>query len=1087
MYFKKLEIVGFKSFLNKTTLHFEPGVTAVVGPNGCGKSNIFDSIRWVLGEQSVKALRGSKMEDVIFNGADNKEPLGLAEVSLTLSNETKLFPIEDKEFTITRRIFRSGESEYLLNKVTVRLKDISELLMGTGVGAEAYSLVEQGKIDLILSSRPEDRRMVFDEASGITKYKAQKKEALRKLEETEQNLLRINDIITEVKRQIGSLERQANKARRYKEVFDELKSQEILLASRETKEISQEKEKLLAKTKELEEAQQKNYDRINEIESRIKEETQKVKSLEDTSIELRNQIMDIDNLIARNEQHVKLNQERIEELASAKKFIVVQITQVEKRIELDEQKLINLKNEFSQIKKTRGEKDSLLKLKGKEQDDIAIGVKSANEKIAQAKKAILELAGKQSCLKNNVLDLNARIQSYLSRQKRLDIEKAKILEEKVSVEGIMTAASAELNNLEAEFNSYNNNLITSRKQYEEESRLLEALKLEIQELEKNRANLLSQKDFLDKLKLKYEEETEAMNAVVLIEGEPKEKLSGIVVKIRNTQSPSGKDREIFNKADYKLFGEAKPIPLNTEAIEEKINETTRELDEKTAQRLFRENNIRALTVRMNEQERQARDTEIILNNKRVEHKNISRESAKINEEREIVELEFADVTKELETLYKQQKELNYSLSNLERENKTQEEAIAAELAIIGTLNLKREENLVLIAQVKTELLSIDKRASSEEETLKISEDSYRQDKNTLEDLKRQASESDEKAKLLALEIQELEKNSREALVNKGKIEKAREELQSQNKKIFTNLDDDNKCQNDGRKAVEEIKTQLYNLQMQNQEWDFKSLSIKERVRQAYKVDLDAGLSDEANALTADMSLDSLPSQIQALKTKLDSYGTVNLVAIEEYDELKIRYEFLNQQQTDLLSAKESLHEAILKINRTTKKMFLETFGKIATEFRSYFKLLFGGGDASVFLIDEGDPLESGIEIICRPPGKKLQNVLLLSGGEKAMSAIALLFAIFKVKPSPFCILDEIDAALDEANVDRYGRILQEFAQQSQFIVITHNKRTIVNADVMYGITMEESGVSKIVSVKLSKDRSEAEEPSKETETTAVAA
>ncbi len=297
MYFKKLELSGFKSFPNRTILHFEPGLTSIVGPNGCGKSNIFDAIRWVLGEQSVKALRGLRMEDVIFNGTETKEPLGLAEVSLTLSNTNKIFPIDDKEFVITRRIFRSGESEYLINRSGVRLKDISELFMGTGVGAESYSLVEQGKIDLILSSRPEDRRLVFDEASGITKYKAQKKEALRKLEETEGNLLRLNDIINEVRRQINSLERQANKARRYKEIFEELKRKEIDLAIFQLNKIEKEKSSQQTQNKKLESSLEKTEEECRKTLAQQEKKNSEFKQLQDGVHEIRESILNFDNLI----------------------------------------------------------------------------------------------------------------------------------------------------------------------------------------------------------------------------------------------------------------------------------------------------------------------------------------------------------------------------------------------------------------------------------------------------------------------------------------------------------------------------------------------------------------------------------------------------------------------------------------------------------------------------------------------------------------------------------------------------------------------------------------------------------------------
>jgi len=378
--------------------------------------------------------------------------------------------------------------------------------------------------------------------------------------------------------------------------------------------------------------------------------------------------------------------------------------------------------------------------------------------------------------------------------------------------------------------------------------------------------------------------------------------------------------------------------------------------------------------------------------------------------------------------------------------------------------------LVLITQTKTEIEALNKRFSSDAATLKILDDTYAQDKASLENIERQIAESKERQQGLRVEIIDCQNkiNEAEAQIKDKKeglleVELKYNEVSSGTVGVVKQIDA-------GRKQLEQVKNKLHDLEMQGKDLDYRYCAVKERMISAYKIDLDT-LED----LNKELDQSALANEINELKRKLDSYGTVNLVAIEEYDELKQRYDFLIQQQTDLLTAKESLHQAILKINRTTKQMFIETFEKVKVEFKNYFRLLFNGGDAQLFLVDENDPLESGIEIICRPPGKKLQNVLLLSGGEKSMSAIALIFAIFKIKPSPFCILDEIDAALDEANVDRFSRVLQEFSKTSQFIVITHNKKTIVNASIMYGITMQQSGVSKIVSVKLSQNKEKQQE------------
>jgi chromosome segregation protein len=1082
MYFKKLELVGFKSFANKTALHFEPGITAVVGPNGCGKSNVFDSIRWVLGEQSVKALRGSKMEDVIFNGTDNKEPVGLAEVSLTFSNESKVFAVDADEVTVTRRLFRSGDSEYLLNKSLVRLKDMNELFMGTGIGAEAYSLVEQGKIDLILSSRPEERRVVFDEASGITRYKAQKKEAMRRLEETDQNLLRINDIITEVKRQIGSLERQANKARRYREVFEELKAKEVSLASVHKKTAFSDKQKMLDNIASLESAQQSNYLKIQEIETRIQQDRQEVEVIEKKISQLKEQISDLESLADKNSQHIRINKERIVELAALKESLIVQIAQLEKRISLDEEKLSAINSEFESVKTVSDAKEALISEKEKEQEGIHQSIRSANDLIARSKSLILDLVNKQSVARNNILDLNAKLQNFLAREKRLDIEAAKVIGEKMSAQAEMEAAQEKLNSIQAQFDEQSLSLSVSKDICRQESEAFESLKQKIQELEQNKLNLISQKEFLDKLRLKYEDISESMNAVILLDRQPQEKLSGLVVKVNDTGIVNESDKQFLETASFKLLGEAKPMPLNTEDLQLRINEVIQALEVKAQERAAQQEKLNELNKKIEEEENLLRQQEMLLNNQKTEYKNISEQLSKIIEEKEIVDIELVDVKKELESLRASEAALKEELAGAERGLSEQEELISGQQASIASFNALREENLVLLTKVKAEQEALSKRVAALEDTRKMLEDTYLHDRNTLIESREKIRDFEEKTVFLSSQIEELEKSISDAAAEKEKIIVSLDGLNIQDAQLRGNFDNDTALLEEAKTGVEKVKDELYSLQMQSQELDYKYASIKERMLQAYKVDLDT-IDDNAEVPP---DLDAIITQVEVLKDKLNSYGTVNLVAIEEYDELKKRYDFLTQQQTDLVTAKDALHEAILKINRTTRKMFLETFTRVAEEFRGYFKILFNGGDAQIFLVDENEPLESGIEIICRPPGKKLQNVLLLSGGEKAMSAIALLFAIFKVKPSPFCVLDEIDAALDEANVDRYNRILHDFSQTTQFIVISHNKKTIVNADVMYGITMEESGVSKVVSVKFHQSKPVAQlVPSTEAEPVAV--
>ena len=1049
MYFKKLELVGFKSFLNKTALDFEPGVTAVVGPNGCGKSNIFDSIRWVLGEQSAKALRGSDMQDVIFNGTDTNDPLSMAEVSLTFDNDKKFFSVDHDEVVISRRIFRSGESEYLLNKVPVRLKDILDLLSGTGIGSEGYSLVEQGKIDLILSARPEDRRLVFDEASGIVKYKAQKKEALRKLEETDLNLTRVSDIIAEVKRQIGSLERQANKARRYKEVFEELKSKEINLAILQKIAFLKEKDEIIKQLKDLESQEAELLSLIKEEEAKIGNRQTELKTLEDKIMGIKNEILNINNLVTRNRERINFNQEKTQELEETKRHLEIQVTQTKNRLLLDEEKLNNFKVEYGGIKKNIETKSIILKEKGNGLNALGLAIRTALENIAQAKKGILDLVTKITNTKNEITDLSSRQQIHLARKKRLEMEKAKVGQEKSVTEDNLKSIKEEVENLEKFFGDLNRKISHFKNELEQENIALNHLNKELGDLEKELFTLSSQREFLEKLRTKYEDIGESMNATVYLDKPPKEKVTGLVVRIKN-----------FQENNLKLSGEAKPIDLDTKRICEQMQRLEQQLAALKNTKATKETRIQELDKHIQDAAVELRNQELALVNKQAFSKTVLEQFNKIKGEEDLLTMELEDVDSELPVLGEKLTGLGAQLSQLNNGQRQLEDSIIGEQNNITSNNNLKEQTLIIITQTKTELDALARRIGSDEATLKILEGTYLQDQEHLLHIENQIKETEEKKGSLILEDQDMENKIKEA---DQFIETQKELLKDQEakyQKVSDGAGDWNTKMDADRKKLDTLKDKLYELQMRNKDVDYKITSAKERIFQGYKIDLQS-LGD----IPQESDENILSQEIKGLKEKLDSYGTVNLVAIEEYDELKKRYDFLTQQQNDLNLAKESLHKAILKINQTTKKMFLETFEKVRDEFRNYFRLLFGGGDSQVFLIDEQDPLESGIEIICRPPGKKLQNVLLLSGGEKALSAIALIFAIFKVKPSPFCVLDEIDAALDEANVDRFSRILQEFTHHSQFIVITHNKRTIANADVMYGITMEESGVSKIVSVK----------------------
>ncbi|MFA6383877.1 MAG: AAA family ATPase [Candidatus Omnitrophota bacterium] len=1142
MYFKRLEIVGFKSFMDKTVLDFEPGITAVVGPNGCGKSNIFDSIRWVLGEQSIKSLRGAQMEDVIFNGTDTKQALGMAEVSLTFDNRARFFSFDHDEVMITRRIFRSGDSEYLLNRSQVRLRDILDLLLGTGVGAESYSIIAQGKIDLVLSSKPEERRMVFDEASGITKFKAQKREALRRLEETEQNLLRVNDIITEVKRSIGYLERQANKARRYQTAFEELKKKELFLAAVQKNSLAKEKAVFMTQIEALKVQEEAAAAQIQQDQMKLALRNEELKGYEDKIAMVKNDLVNLENTIAHDNQHIEFNRERIKELDSSKQYLASQIAQTRERLVQDTEKLSRMREEFDGMTKSIAEKTLALQGNERQLSEVVAAIKAATDSIALAKKNIMDLAVRVSQGKNELSSLTSKEQVLLARTKRLELERAKISEEKNQFETSLGQIYAEVTQLDAEYKDLSAQLLVMKEDLDRENSALLQINQDLEGMERQRHALLSQKDFLEKLKNQYDDINESMNATIYLDKLPSERITGLVVKIKDTVETQ---EQAAAGTGFRISGEAKPIDLDAQKVMENIRQAEERIAILKNDKAAKEGRIQELNALVADSVKKVQDKEVALSSKKTVQQSVKEQFDKISEESQIIVLELGDVGQEMSVLAQTLAGLHGEIEKLENEHKTWEISIHDAQEHINLNNRMKEEVLVVIAQVKTELENLLKLRAADETDLVILEETCAQDKNEISEMEARLQEMSVKQETFTLEIDELFKKIKQTGEDMALLNASLSDAQAQSQAVISGITDMEAVIAAQRKDADAIKDKLYESQMDAKDLEFRYQSLRQKLLQSYKIDLDiqnieelivpqgekavtpapesapaeqtpaladqpavsaeqlpvsdqqpaADIAPVAEAIQPPAGIlnlegadeNALNEEVARLKDKLSSYGTVNLVAIEEYDELKKRYDFLTQQQADLVTAKSSLQDAIQKINRTTRKMFLETFERVREEFRNYFKVLFNGGDAQVYLIDEQDPLESGIEIICRPPGKKLQNVLLLSGGEKSMAAIALIFAIFKVKPSPFCILDEIDAALDEANVDRFGRILQEFSQTAQFIVITHNKKTIANAGVMYGITMQESGVSKIVSVKFGEKKAGQEAAVRSAEPEAVAA
>ncbi len=1093
MYFRRLEIFGFKSFANKTVLEFQPGISAIVGPNGCGKSNVFDAIRWVLGEQSVKELRGSSMEDVIFNGTDQKAPLGFAEVHLTFSNESRVLPIEHDEVIVTRRLFRSGESEYLINKNVCRLKDIVELFLGTGVGAEAYSLIQQGKVDLVVSARPDDRRQIFDEAAGITKYKSKKKEALSKLKDTEDNLLRINDIVVEVKRQIATIERQAKKAQRYKEEFEILKDYELIMARHQMSAHDQEAQTLTAavsalQAKELELARQ-----LEDLNNRIENERIQLEEIDERINEFKSQEIHLDNEVALHTRQIAFNDERRQGMEETCQRLQVDKAAAVERCSLHQAKMEEIKASLVQLAEHLSNLQNLLQQKRNDLSVVTHGIDQAKASIEQVEKEILGLNGQQMRFKNQLTDNMRRTMEALARKSRLEHENSKINDEKIQVSQRCEALNSGISYLQSQLQEGWADSSRRRQALEEFKAKFSVQEAAIDDLEKNHVFLSSQKEFIQKMQTQYQDIPDPV-----VEGRfiatvaPSEDQTGIIGKIKEIKVVPATEN---SPELYEITYETKYVELDLQHLDDRIAAITAKLAQALEVKAELNQAIQIQSNAVEEVLKNIQEQEKKFSVLEAQKNDIELTSGKLTGELDVVLTEFAEVESLLTGLKAQEAQLSASLQGIGTQIVRCEEDIESKQKAIADKDREREELTIAIAQSETESLSMLHKRQALEDQMALHGQNLDRDLTDIGRFDAQTQELEAKIIKLTEESALLQHAIEELQRNKESLSTVLNEELSKKEEMSRRL---NSLRN-GIRGIEDeiisIKTDMHHQQMRQQEVQFNQRSLKERLMQTYKIDWDqiqAGAAPEAPSplpsettsegestpgkppfAAPELSIEELALEIEKLRKRCESYGAVNLVAIEEFEELKGRHEFLTKQQSDLLTAREGLMSTIQKINRTTRQMFTETFDKVNEEFKVYFRMLFGGGEAQLVLLDPENALECGIDIVARPPGKKLQNISLLSGGEKTLTAIALIFGVFKVNPSPFCVLDEIDAALDESNVGRFANLLKEFAKIAQFIVVTHNKSTMSAADIMYGVTMQERGVSRIVSVKFNEYKHEA--------------
>jgi chromosome segregation protein len=1233
MYLKTLEIQGFKSFADKTVFEFAEGVTGIVGPNGCGKSNVVDAIRWVLGETSAKALRGGEMADVIFNGTEKRKPLGMAEVTLTMADCEESLKVDFNEVAITRRVFRDGRSEYRLNGTLCRLRDIHDLFMDTGIGRTAYSIMAQGQIDQILSSKPEERRAVFEEAAGITKFKREKKDALRKLEYTEANLLRVSDVLAEQERRMNSLKRQVAKARRFQSLSTDYRVLDTHLAHKRYTEITAERAELTTSIRSLD-AQDSHLSRqLPEKEELVAEARSAARVFESELAELRQQLNEHRNALASAEARIAFNNERKSELEG-------RISQNHSDISTTREKLAQQEFDFTAANEALDQINRRIAEQEIELDKLQERTVTAREARANLETALRASRGEANTCQNLIASMQAKIESSLAQlegnrdrarqlaeeEQRLNLGVEEHIAQQTNIAALVAETGAQLTELEETFQSaeraYQHTrgdldaartaATDSNKILVQHSARLDAVKHLIASGEgfaKGTQNLLKGLDSPDEFQPSIDGLLATFiqaddSAARAIEAALGAKLQTVLV------SDSAIAETIIQRLTEKKLGQAAILPKNlipkasgtqietlpagatawaldkvksepqvAAIIEQLLEKTLIVPDLATALKLRndyatltfvtlagemlspegtiqggatsdastslleRQNEVRSLekevaSLRKSDEEARTRVTTLEaqletqreavevsrerLQRQKVELSTLQGQLSLATREVENFNTRIENVRWERSELEKRETAASDSRQHLESELASSRDRLAAIEDQTRSLQSQSDSAVSSEQELSTALNELRTRLAVEKRAKQAAEEQQRPMEARLSELReiairreaeianftnriQSAAEENVSLKNQAedhrIEAEDLQQVLSEKAEGRGELIKAIEEAELQLAAIRKQLAATNEQKGREEIAATKLDLRLENLMDSTEDRHQITLATFEpdahlllstlnsrKARNASGADETDPESAEEPVANEDQkssinnpqsSIDPLPdipgepnwSQVESLvhdlKRKIESMGPVNVDAIEEYDELEERHNFLRAQHDDLVASKVELLAVIERINEETQRRFSETFAQVRLNFRDMFKELFGEkGQADLTLIDESDPLESGIEVIAKPPGKKLQSITLLSGGERSMTAVALLFSIYMIKPSPFCVLDELDAPLDESNIGRFVKVLDRFIDRSQFIIVTHSKRTMARADVMYGVTMEEFGVSKPVGMRL---------------------
>lgn len=1179
MFLKRLDIIGFKSFADRIGVDFVQGVTAVVGPNGSGKSNITDAIRWVLGEQSAKSLRGSKMEDIIFAGSDTRKPLNYAEVTLTLDNQDEGLSIDYNEVSVTRRVTRSGDSEYLINKQPCRLKDIVDLFMDSGLGREAFSIISQGKVEEILNSKAEDRRTIFEEAAGVLKYKNRKKKAESKLIETQDNLNRVNDILHELEGQVEPLKIQASMAKDYLEKKEELEKIEVALTVYDIEDLHQ---KWTTFTTQLEEHQQEEIRLSSKLqikEAKIEETRNQIAALDES-------ITDLQNVLLHASEELEKLEGRKEVLKERKKNASQNRAQLEKSISELTDKIFQLKSnrdiQDELVKKLTQQVNFLQNQLKEKQEKLALFTENIDEKIESLKSEYIELLNDQAGAKNELKYIDQQLDQQEIKSNRLDSENVKFIEERqlaqtkrLQIQSALDEVQSKLSNQVTSFREKQRKLENAQNNYQKQEKTLYQAYQILQQAK-------SRKEMLEEMEEDYSGFFQGVKEVLKARGNKLQGIEGAVAELVKVPKEyetaletalGGALQHIVVDTEQNArmaitflkqnsFGKATFLPLSvikgrvlsssqlhsiqnhpslvgsavdlvsfnpkyTEVISNLLGNVVITKDLKGANELAKilqyrcrlvtlegdivnpggsmtggaqKQKTSSLLTRKGELE-ELKEKLIVMTDKTSSLENLVK-SLKHDIKSQEQELESMrkfgeELRQEEQTLKGDQREADFEAKNINNRlamydlekgqfteeqktlNKRKSDLYEAMTSFKGKIEIL-DKQIAKLTEQKTNDISSKETLTKEITDLKVEyaakNEQFVNTKERLALIVEDLNESEERLALYTEDLMLLTSEMEGSSSGEEQLEAAAKRKQQDKEQTIALISSKRQDRLQLLSALEDAELEAKEIKrlhkgmvevLKDEEVKLNRLDVElenklAHLREEYLLSFEGAKEQYPLVLP----VDEARKKVKLIKLAIDELGSVNIGAIEEYERVSERYEFLNEQKNDLQEAKDTLYQVIDEMDIEMKKRFEQTFTGIREHFEPVFRALFGGGRADLKLTQPEDLLNTGVEIVAQPPGKKLQNLGLLSGGERALTAIALLFSILKVRPVPFCILDEVEAALDEANVFRFSQYLKSFSAETQFIVITHRKGTMEEADVLYGVTMQESGVSKLVSVRL---------------------